>query len=401
MTVRILRHLVRGTGFEPACPFERYHLKVVRLPISPPAHSAIRLRINYGTGRVCDQMDFAKTIELSDLDYDLPLERIATTRAEKSRVLYSDESKNISEIDIPQLLQKFKAGDVLVINDTKVIPARLFSLNGTEVLFIKQISDLTWQVLTPLKKWDGSELQITENLKARVLERGRPSLIELSSPLTPEDFDRLGEPPLPPYILEKRGELRARSSDLEMYQTAWASQLGSLACPTASLHFKSSDFDVLREKGVEVVRLTLHVGLGTFLPIREKNLANHTMHDEVVEIPHATWERVQLARQNQKNIWALGTTVARALESQEKSLFEKTKTAFTGSTKLFIYPPYEFQVVSRLITNFHQPQSTLLALVSALTSLEHVKKTYAWAIGQKMRFLSYGDLTVWEKIIHD
>jgi S-adenosylmethionine:tRNA ribosyltransferase-isomerase len=228
--------------------------------------------------------------------------------------------------------------------------------------------------------------------------KGRPQLVEVSSSIGEDYFARFGELPLPPYIQKAREQRHTVAEDESWYQTRWAQKPGSFAAPTASLHFRESDMNLLKARGVQILEVTLHVGLGTFLPVTADDLDHHDMHEEYAEIPFEVWAGIQSARASGAKVWALGTTSTRALESGAAGLLGKDVDGnLKGFTKILIQPPYQFQIVDRLLTNFHQPQSTLLALVSAYSDLETVKACYQWAIARNFRLFSYGDLSVWLK----
>ena len=251
----------------------------------------------------------------------------------------------------------------------------------------------------PARKIIKNEI-IKKGIAAECTERGLPQIIRTTQPLTEEYFAMAAELPLPPYIQKERKERHQRSSDDSNYQPAWAEKPGSLASPTASLHFSIDDIARIKNRGVHVVTVTLHVGLGTFLPIKTHSLSDHKMHSEFVEISSTTWDTIQKAKDRDAKIWALGTTAVRAVESAALNLLNAAPApgvAWQGTSELFIQPGFEFQIVDRLMTNFHQPKTTLLALVSAFADLTTVKEAYAWAIERKYRLFSYGDLTVWWK----
>ena len=332
---------------------------------------------------------------VQDLDFSYPDDLVAQFPQRPTRVLWNEQGHS-SEIDIAELIRRIPAGDVLVINDSKVLPRRIFSAEDLEILFIQETAHNEWEVLFParqLKK--GHDLHLPDGVTAQLLESGLPQKIGVSQKLTSEYFEIHGELPLPPYIQKARGARHQNEDDKTKYQTAWAEKPGSLASPTASLHFSNVDLQTLKQKGVQVVHVTLHVGLGTFLPIKTENLDEHQMHAEYVEIPASTWQTIARAKNENHKVWALGTTVARTLESAQAGLLTQTGDRFSGATRLFIQPGFQFQVVDRLLTNFHQPKSTLLALVAAFAGLENVKRAYAWAIERKMRLFSYGDLSAW------
>lgn len=339
-------------------------------------------------------------MKTSELLFDYPAELIATYPQHPSRVLFNHNGQS-SELQWGEFLNRFQTGDILVINDTKVLKRRVFSNDGHEILFLdptNQLDSQSWQVLFPSKKLKvGDKISLPLGLTAELLQKGIPQTLKLSEPVTEAYFDRVGELPLPPYIQKARNERHNRERENETYQTMWASVPGSLAAPTASLHFGPQDLEFLKAKGVTILTITLHVGLGTFLPVTTENLIEHKMHAEWVEIPSKYWQKIQEAKAKNTPIWALGTTVVRSLESQALGRFELRGTSYSGTTDLMIRPGFKFQVVDRLLTNFHQPQSTLIALVMAFAGKENVLATYQWAIEKKFRLFSYGDLSYWVK----
>lgn len=368
-------------------------------------------------------------MRVEDLDFPYPEHLVATERAAVSRVLLTrglaetGAAAIIEELarGLDDLLGYFESGDVLVINDTKVLRRRVFSESGLEILFLNASTDLReWSVLCPATRWKNGTTQILPcGVELELIARGRPQSVRASQPLTDAYFEANGDLPLPPYIQKARDERRNRDQDKTSYQTAWAERPGSLAAPTASLHFTTAHLDQLRAKGVKVEHVTLHVGLGTFLPVTAETLEDHVMHAEFAEIPQSTWEAILRAKAHGHHVWALGTTVTRTLESAARGLLDAADSdvicehvvdtrppaggprteplAFFGDTKLFITPGYEFKVVDRLLTNFHQPRSTLIALVGAFAGLDTVKRAYAQAIEKNFRLFSYGDLSVWIK----
>lgn len=346
-------------------------------------------------------------MKTSELHFDYPAELIATQPQHPSRILRNGNDQN-SELNWTEFLNQFKSGDILVINDTKVLKRRVFSEDGHEILFLNSPTDQsslgkeqkaeTWSVLFPSKKLKlGDRIRLPLGLTAELIQKGIPQTIKLSEPVDESYFNQVGELPLPPYIQKARNERHNRDGENTAYQTIWAEKPGSLAAPTASLHFSPLDLEFLRSKGVEIITLTLHVGLGTFLPVTADNLEEHVMHEEWVEIPSHHWKKIKDAKASGHSIWALGTTVVRSLESQALGRFELRHHSYSGTTDLMIRPGFEFQVVDRLLTNFHQPQSTLLALVMAFAGKENVLSTYHWAIEKKFRLFSYGDLTYWNR----
>ena len=300
--------------------------------------------------------------------------------------------------DLDDLVDRFQAGDVLVINDTRVLRRRVFSEAGLEILFLNSSdAGISWDVLCPSTRWkNGTTQKLPDGVELELIERGRPQKIRASRPLDEAYFEKAGDLPLPPYIQKARNERRNRDQDKLEYQTAWAKNAGSLAAPTASLHFSQKHLETLRARGVKVVQITLHVGLGTFLPITAENLDEHVMHAEWIEIPAEAWKTVQETKASGGKIWALGTTVTRSLESASLNMLQKKPDgSLQGESRLFIKPGFEYQVVDVLLTNFHQPRSTLLALVGAFAGLDCVKSCYEWAIERRFRLFSYGDLSVW------
>lgn len=350
-----------------------------------------------------------KTVEL---DFEYPESLIAIEPKHPSRVMLVQKD-HPNEITFKQLLDLIPEGDVVVINETQVLKRRVFGHHDKmelEILFLKSLnSDFTeWEVLFPAKKVKlNAEIILPNGVIATLVQKGRPQVLKTSQSLNENYFITVGELPLPPYIQKARDQRHNKLTDSNNYQTVWAKKPGSLAAPTASLHFSENDIQVLISKGVQILKITLHVGLGTFLPVTADDLNQHIMHKEWVEIPEDVWKKIILAKKNNKKIWALGTTVIRSLESQSLGFFslkpithldvESKKYSWQGETDLLIQPGFEFKVVDCIMTNFHQPKSTLLALVSAFSSLNNVKKCYSWAIEKKFRLFSYGDLSVWIK----
>lgn len=335
-------------------------------------------------------------MKTADLDFNYPQDLIATSPREKSRVMVVQKGAP-EETTVSQLLSRFQPEDLLVINTTKVIPARVICQSGLEVLFIREVEKGLWEVLCPVRKWSklGETLPCGEKLHLE--KTGLPQIVAVKKDLHLAYFEQYGALPLPPYIQEKRNERLPRDADKIDYQTAWAKSYGSLAAPTASLHFTDEHMVRLKGRGVTVAELCLHVGLGTFLPIHAEDLSEHKMHGEMVSIPHKTVAALNDVRDCGGRVWALGTTVTRSLESLAHNRLQLSAQGFEGTTDLFITPGFEFRAVDVLMTNFHQPKSTLLALVAAFSDLETVKKNYAWAIERQFRLFSYGDLTVWHR----
>ena len=334
-------------------------------------------------------------MRLEDLKYNYPEELIATEPARPSRVMWVDEAGHPTEISVKDLIQKIPTGDVLVLNNTRVLKRRVF-VGDLEILFLEVIESghdhSVYQVMFPSKKVKvGDQIQLQNNSVMTLLEKGLPQKVSVTPKLTDTDFEKIAELPLPPYIQKARGERHNAVADESWYQTAWAEISGSFAAPTASLHFSKNDLETLKNKGVLIEYITLHVGLGTFLPVRVENLDNHEMHEEIYEVSHQTWDVILDSKRKGQSIWALGTTVTRTLETIART--EK----LSGASKLLLQVGSEFKVVDRLMTNFHQPESTLLALVAGFAGLDKVKHNYSWAVEKRFRLFSYGDLSVWCK----
>ncbi len=334
-------------------------------------------------------------MKLKDLQFEYPESLVATTPVRPSRVMWVKDGDMPVEVSIQDVLAAIPAGDVLVLNDTKVLKRRVFA-GELEILFLKQLNDFEWEVLFPSKKYKlGSVIELPLGVQMTLVEKGRPQKVRLSQSVDEGYFQQVAELPLPPYIQKARSERHTVDQDESWYQTAWSSKPGSFAAPTASLHFSAQDIEFLKSKGVQIVYVTLHVGLGTFLPVTADDLDQHDMHEEYVEIASAAWSVIQSAKAQGRNIWSLGTTATRSIESAAGELLTLSESGYRGFTKLLIQPGYRFRIVDCLMTNFHQPESTLLALVSAFSSLETVKSSYAWAIEKKFRLFSYGDLSIW------
>ncbi len=337
---------------------------------------------------------------LDEFDYELPEELIAQFPAEQrdaSRLMCLQRDTGFVTCgqftDIPDY---FKEGDVLVLNNTRVIPARLLgnkpSGGKVEILLVRQAGRgdaCDWLCLTksskPLKA--GVRIEFAENFAAQILGDAEPPYrlvrFECEGDLFTE-LERIGHLPLPPYI--KRDD---NLQDQNRYQTVFAREKGAVAAPTAGLHFTAAILDQIRQRGVHICSLTLHVGLGTFLPVRVENVAEHKMHAEYYSIPPETAEAVNLAHRNGGRVFALGTTSARAMETAATE--NRQLQAGSGDSEIFIYPGYEFKVVDALVTNFHLPKSTLLMLVSALAGKDNIMAAYRRAVEENFRFFSYGD----------
>lgn len=332
---------------------------------------------------------------LSDFDFDLPEQLIAqmpaATRA-GSRLLKVVDDKHFENHQFAGIADEFIAGDVLVVNNTKVIPARLLGekLSGGKLeIFVERIqSDVTALCMVRSNRSPkvGSQIHIA-NVTATVVERkGLFFVIELIEKTWAELTTEQGDIPLPPYI-----QRQTTDEDKSRYQTVYAEKKGAVAAPTAGLHFDKNILQTLREKGVEIVHVTLHVGAGTFQPVKAENLDDHQMHFELFEIPEETVAVVNQAKSEGRRITAVGTTSMRALES---SADNQQLTINQGDTNLFIRPGYPFEIVDRLITNFHLPKSSLMMLVSAFAGYETIRAAYQFAIAEKYRFFSYGDAMI-------
>jgi S-adenosylmethionine:tRNA ribosyltransferase-isomerase len=331
-----------------------------------------------------------------DFWYDLPEELIAQTPLEQrdaSRLMLLDKKTGAVEHRVfSQLPELLRAGDCLVMNDSRVIPARLFGKRDTggavEVLLLNDRGGGVWECLTrPGRKTPvGTRLHFCEDtLTATVvgLESDGNKLVQFhTDEIFLEVLERLGHVPLPPYI-------KAELKDAERYQTVYANEPGSAAAPTAGLHFTRELLERLEKAGVELNRVTLHVGLGTFRPVKEEDLTQHEMHAEYCAISAAVAERINRAKREERRIIAVGTTSCRTLEAvADEQGFVRP---FAGQVNIYIYPGYRFKCIDGLITNFHLPESTLIMLVSALAGREAVLNAYKIAVGERYRFFSFGD----------
>src|SRR3989454_2613400 len=340
-------------------------------------------------------------LSIDDFDYELPSELVAQhpSKTRSASRLLCVGAASITDrrfSDLPQLLD---AGDLLVFNDTKVIKARLFGRKETgghiEVLIERALSEheALAQVHAGRPAKPGSTLRLAGGLDVRVLGRVEEfyHLRFPESGTVLELLERHGSVPLPPYITRA-----PRGEDERRYQTVYARSAGAVAAPTAGLHFDEPLLAALAKRGVEFAWVTLHVGAGTFQPVRLKNLAKHRMHGERYEIPEATVAALEAAKGRGGRIVAVGTTTVRCLEASATGL--GAPLAGAAETDLFITPGFKFQVVDRLITNFHLPKSTLLVLVSAFAGIEPIRHAYRHAIGERYRFYSYGDAMLVDKM---
>ncbi len=359
----------------------------------------------------------------STYNYDLPEELIAQTPLEKrdsSRMLVfsgkrifdekefdaTDFQKNIEHKHFYDIVDYLKAGDVLVVNNSRVLPARLFAIKEQtgakiEILLQKRIDLKKWEVIArPTKRLkEGTELKFNDELSGKILKVGDYGECEIEflfdetkngkTVSFEEILDRIGTMPLPPYIHEKLTEK-------ERYQTVYSKTLGSSAAPTAGLHFTPEILEKLKNKGVIIAEVLLHVGLGTFRPVKEENILDHKMHSEHIKVSEEVAKIVTDAKREGRRVIAVGTTSMRTLESMAEKHNENGKEFYglksgEKDTDIFIYPPYNFKIVDVLITNFHLPESTLLMLISAFIGLKNVKEIYKIAVENKYRFFSFGD----------
>ena len=352
-------------------------------------------------------------MQLSDYQFDLPPELIAQYPASQrtaSRLLRLDAQGMIADLGFPDCLLSMQRGDVLVLNDTKVIPARLFGKKETggkiEILIERVLSDtqLLVQVRASKAPKIGVQLFVESDPDAYLTVTGRKdSFFELTIVGVDDIYcwlDHVGSLPLPPYIIRSD-----EHEDITRYQTVFAKDKGAVAAPTAGLHFDEGLLTQIEAKGVNICSVTLHVGAGTYQPVRVENLLEHKMHSERLSVNERTCSLINQARYRGNQVIAVGTTVVRSLEAvAQQTMLKENNTVnkpvklkpFSGETDIFIYPGFKFQVVDKLITNFHLSESTLLMLVSAFSGREKIMNAYAHAIAKKYRFFSYGDAMLLE-----
>ncbi len=343
-------------------------------------------------------------MNISEFDYNLPEELIAQMPADKrenSKMLVLDKNEQTIEhkhfFDITDYIDE---NSILVLNNTKVLPARLYGIKTEtgakiEILLLEEKQKNQWSCLIkPSKRVkENTLIDISNELKIKTIKKLEDDgewLIELIH--EGDLFDilhKVGNIPLPPYIERKLQNEELKQFDKARYQTVYAKDEGSVAAPTAGLHFTNEILEKLKQKGVEIIYVTLNVGIGTFRPVKCENILDHKMHSETFEITQEAADKINLAKRNGKKLVAVGTTTVRTLETAYQK-YGCIKACHDHS-ELFIYPPYEFKVVDRLITNFHLPKSTLLMLVSALAGKDFIFKAYDEAIKNKYRFFSYGD----------
>lgn len=359
---------------------------------------------------------------LADLEYDLP-DRLVAQQPLEARdaarlLVLQRDNGSVHDSRIGALPEWLHRGDLLVLNDTKVLPAKFVARRATggkmNALFVREVEPSRWEVLL-----EGSRrLRPGETLIARhragarqgpadspcAEERGSVGLrlleslgdgfwrVEVDSPgAAAAILKRIGMTPLPPYIRRGPADHTHDAEDQRRYQTVYARRAGAVAAPTAGLHLTEALLDRIRQAGVDVAFVTLHVGVGTFKPINASPPSQHTMHAEWYELPEPTAEAVARCRRNGGRVVAVGTTSARVLESAAGATGDGTVTVSRGMTNLYIYPPYRFRVIDSLLTNFHLPRSTLLALVMAFAGVECVRRTYRHAVAKEYRFYSFGD----------
>lgn len=335
-------------------------------------------------------------MQLNDFYYDLPNELIArypTTERSQCRLLSLDGTNGqLSHSKFDQIIDKLNKGDLLVFNNTRVIPARLYgqkSSGGKIELLVERLLD-NHRVLAHIKASKapkaGSELLLGEELSVRVAMLQRhDTLFELQFPSDVLALlNQIGHIPLPPYIDRPDEDI-----DKSLYQTVYSQRPGAVAAPTAGLHFDEPLLAKLRQKGVEMAFITLHVGAGTFQPVRVTTIENHIMHAEYAEVPPSVVDAVNACHARGNQVVAVGTTSVRALESAAQATGQLQP--FCADTQIFIYPGYHFKVIDGLITNFHLPESTLIMLVSAFAGYQHIMQAYKVAVEQQYRFFSYGD----------
>lgn len=340
---------------------------------------------------------------ISEYDYELPEELIAqkpTEKREQSKMMVLNRNtQTIEHKNFFNITEYLDENCILILNNTRVMPARLYGYKDTgakiEIFLLKELENKQWEVLIrPSKRVkSGTIVKISEELSVEILEpledAGKWLVRMIYEGNIFEILHKVGNIPLPPYIERKMADDEIKKLDFERYQTVYARDEGSVAAPTAGLHFTQEILEQLKNKGVEIGYVTLNVGIGTFRPVKCENILEHKMDSEAFEISQETADLINRAKKEGKKLVAVGTTTVRTLETAYKQ-FGEIK-ACKSASELFIYPPYEFKVVDKLITNFHLPKSTLLLLVSALATKEFIFAAYKEAIQNNYRFYSYGD----------
>jgi S-adenosylmethionine:tRNA ribosyltransferase-isomerase len=336
---------------------------------------------------------------VSDFDYGLPQELIAqqplAQRDESRMMVVFRRDGKIVHSRFKEFPRHLNQDDVLVLNNTKVIPAKIWGQKDSkdiEFLLLREKDKGIWEVLCrPAKKVQaGDVIHFAPNFKGKILEAGAEGkrTLRFSSKDVLSELNKIGFPPLPPYIKRKKEDTSIRPLDLERYQTVFAQKEGAIAAPTAGLHFTPETLKKIQKNGIKASYVSLQVGLATFQPVRAEKVENHRMLEETYTVSRSTSQAINKAKEDSRPVVAVGTTVVRTLESAFQNGGVR---AGKRTTSLFIYPGYEFKVVDRLLTNFHLPKSTLLMMVAAFAGLDLIKKAYREAICQKYRFYSYGD----------
>ncbi len=343
-----------------------------------------------------------KKYKLGDFNYSLPKKFIAQNpekRRDHSKLMVvNKDTGKIEHRKFYNIIDYMRKNDLLVVNNTKVFPARLFATKDrtdakVEVFLLRELSENLWEVMVrPARKVRiGNKLVFTKNLMCDVIDNtvsgGRVVRFEYEKGDFHKIIDKIGTSPLPPYINRE-----ADKNDKKRYQTVYAESKGAVAAPTAGLHFTDNLIKKLKDKGVKIETVTLHIGLGTFRPVQVEDLNRHQMDSEYFEVSTDTSMAINQARKRHRKIVAVGTSTVRALETIAISGFQVTPKR--GWTDKFIYPPYEYKMVDKVITNFHSPQSTLLMMVSAFAGMKLIKKAYLEAKKNNYRFLSYGDAMI-------
>lgn len=342
-------------------------------------------------------------MKISDFDYILPdgfiAKEPASPRDHSKLLVLNKKNGEIKHCRFFEIVDFLKSGDTIVINNSKVFPARLIGRKETggqaEVLLNHEISPGIWEALGKKLK-TGDEVVFAPSLRGEILSKNGETItiqFNLSSGVLIETIDKIGQIPLPPYILKQRHSMSANRKDSVDYQTVYAKDRGSAAAPTAGLHFTDNLLKKISAKGVKILEITLHVGLGTFAPIKTDNIKDHRIHAEYYSIDKNTLDQIVSAKKTKERIIAVGTTTTRVLETifRNHRLPTTDHQLLCGWTDIYIYPPYKFRCVDAMITNFHLPKSSLLLLVSAFAGTDKIKKAYTEAIKNNYRFYSYGD----------
>lgn len=346
-------------------------------------------------------------LTLNDIDYPLPqdliAEKPAQTRGTSRLMAISRNNFTIHDDIFTSLPKYFSNGDTIIFNNTRVLKARLLcktpSGRNSEILLVNQIDERHWKAMVKFSRKfkTGAKVEFP-NTTATIGERVDDlRIIEFDKPITHDDINKIGVVPIPPYIVKKREEMHSeiyRAEDELWYQTVFAKYIGSVAAPTASLHFSEEIIACLKKIGVNIGYITLHIGPGTFKPI-DTTIDDFEIHHEWVDVPNKTIELIKSTKKNGKKVCAVGTTVTRALETAAKDIKTINELqSYKGDTNLFIKPGFNFKIVDTLITNFHLPKSTLLMLVYAFGGVELLQEAYRKAIEAKYRFYSYGDVMI-------